>query len=148
MRIIQTLYNDCTCSGLHNVNLLYNQESNEDACLTMLDWIMKETTKNDRTGIRWTLNTARKSRFCRRHLPCVKHKNHRPKMKIGIKKTNYVTIGESPNPTIKIDGGRKLNRTRTVDLFSHGATVILCNFLKNQFCRQRKNSFAGRARLN
>ena len=45
-------------------------------------------------------------------------------MKIGIKKTNYVTIGESPNPTIKIDGGRKLNRTRTVDLFSNLWSIV------------------------
>ena len=72
----------------------------------MLDWIKKEITKNIRTGIGWTLTTQLED------LPYIKYKNA-PKMKIGIKKTKLMTIGESPNPTVKIDG----LETETVDRF-------------------------------
>ena len=43
------------------LGLLYNQESNKGACyhhyFSVLDWIMKETRKDNRTGISWRLTT-------------------------------------------------------------------------------------------
>ena len=85
--------------------------------LTLLDWIMKETTKDNRIGIRWTLKTQLEdldfaediclTSSTRTHL---KNKTlklnstaRKVGMKIGIKKTKLMTTGESPNLTMKIE---------------------------------------------
>ena len=80
---------------------------------------MKETKKDNRNGNRWTL----KSRFCRRHLPCIKYKNASVRMKIGIKKTKLMTIGEFSNPTSKIDG----QEIETVDRFTNLGSIVAVN---------------------
>ena len=139
IRIIQALYNDFTCSVLHNGNLTpwFAVQSGVKQgymlspllFLTVLDWIMKETIKDNRTGIRWTLTTQLEdldfaddiclTSSTRTHLRSKTLKlcstAKKVGMKIGIKKTKLMTIGESPNPTIKING----QEIETVDKFTY-----------------------------
>ena len=147
IRIIQALYNDFTCSVLHNGNLtpwFAVQSGVKQGCmlspllfLTVLDWIMKETIKDNRTGIRWTLTTQLEdldfaddiclTSSTRTHLRSKTLKlcstAKKVGMKIGIKKTKLMTIGESPNPTIKIDG----QEIETVDKFTYLGSIVDVN---------------------
>ena len=105
--------------------------------LTVLDWITKERTKDNQTGIRWTLTTQLEdidfandiflTSSTRTHLKNKTIKRNSTArqvgMKIGIKKTKLMTTGESPNPIIKIDG----QEIETVDRFTYPGSIVDVN---------------------
>ena len=102
--------------------------------LTVLDWIVKETTKDNQIGIRLMLTTQLQDLDFADDICLTSNKRTHLKnktinlnstaqkvgMKIGIKKTKLMAIGESPNPTIKING----QAIEAVDWFIYHRSIV------------------------
>ena len=54
---LQRLLMQCPSQWQSQILVCCTIRSNKGACCQVLDWIMKETTKDNQTGIRWTLTT-------------------------------------------------------------------------------------------
>ncbi|KAL9968248.1 hypothetical protein ACROYT_G026600 [Oculina patagonica] len=144
IRMIQALYRDFTCSVLHEGNLTpwFAVETGvKQGCmmspllfLITLDWVMKETTTHQRTGIRWKLTTVLEDLDYADDLCLLStHGTHlgektarlqnnarRVGLKINTKKTKWMSTGCKRNCQIKIDG----HEIEKVEQFSYLGSVI------------------------
>ena len=142
--MIQALYRDFTCSVLHEGNLtpwFAVRTGVKQGCmlspllfLTALDWVMKETTNHQRTGIRWKLTSVLEDLdyaddLCLlsstgAHLSekTARLSNNARKvgLKINSKKTKWMSTGCKRNCQIKVDG----QGIEKIDQFSYLGSVI------------------------
>ncbi|KAL9960159.1 hypothetical protein ACROYT_G033572 [Oculina patagonica] len=144
IRMIQALYKDFTCSVLHEGNLtpwFAVKTGVKQGCmlsfllfLITLDWVMKETTSHQRTGIRWKLTTVLEDLDYAYDLCLLStHGTHlgektarlqnnarRVGLKINTKKTKWMSTGCKRNCQIKIDG----HEIEKIEQFSYLGSVI------------------------
>ena len=144
IRMTQALYKDFTCSVLHEGNLTpwFAVETGiKQGCmlspllfLIALDWVLRETTNHQRTGIRWKLTSVLEdldyvddlcllsSSGAHVNEKTTRLSNNARKvgLKISNKKTKWMSTGCKRNCQIKIDG----QEVEKIDRFSYLGSVI------------------------
>ena len=142
--IIRNLYDDATCHIIHNGKLTHPfkvETGVRQGCilsptifLIVIDWIMKETTQGNKTGIQWTFTKhledldfaddidllSHKQQHAQEKLSRLAAEAEKTGLKINIKKTEVMRINNKQNTPIQLNG----ENIRETDKFTYLGSIV------------------------